>query len=1218
MRRLLPYEHQLVEHLGISEADYLEFLALQHDYTRSPEEKLQELRAEPATIGLVIAIVGTLFQVAAALLAPKPEQENQARNRRDQVFAPRFGFNSSQELAKYGDTVNLVYTNIDDNSEGGVRVATSLVWSALSSLGNSQYMQLLMVIGAGRLGNIDGSKTAFGQTPVSQFVTNKTWTYFNSNGPAKFKDLVLYGRNKTKDQTDPARQTLSDNSYINQITLPTSKEPFKTEGFSQSFSPSTLNRFGVYAPIPINVHAEIRDKDGKVRTRDINIEIVNGLIDSTPKYWPRLDAAKSRPLIPVGYRFVLRFEKIGSSDSDAQDNADEIRRTLVSNIDAASIYKLGSAKFRVFNIDGDDIDNENINVKFECIESGICPQEDYQTERYDENRSEAVGFIADLEARNQELTNLLNQNKDPDSGIAVGPPIFKPEKAGTVSELEASVNALNDGIEDLRAFRSGDTLLRNLEQNAYNDPIVNQIIQEIDKLEEDLEEARDSGASRKVRQAIKNSIKKAENRLKKAIIEYGLQNGVDNGGRNIKDVIKQQKRELVRQQRQLATLTSNSAYWDLDAMAARNKVWEDEIKANNKQITQYQQDIRNPEELNDYFNTKCIVKMEEASYSTITQCRVVDFAIKARVFKRVQGRAKKYGEVDEDQYKDSDNGVKFRSAFFWFLYRKIGAEDWNRVPNIFVVRRSADIDNFVSLKFVAPNNDGGWEFKFDPIAETAAEMRTHGISDFCYIENRGNNKRLQLADGSLINFQGSKLAAKDIYQSPRNNNPKFLDEWGLFSLRSDTQCSFSFDNGPELTISAVTEQRQESFEAYPDLYTNLAMFGFNTYSGQGIQDLRSVSVFVTQGKWVRVLNEANGTYPNEVTGPSSYVPDIFLDTILDTKDGIGQYAKIAGVDIPALALAKRFCKANRFFFDGVIAQQTPWRQFWAEVAPYSLLELARVGGKETLIPAVPCNSAGIMDRRVTITGMFTAGNILEDSYKEEFLDYGSSVQDLIATVIYRETKENEIFPRNTSVEIKLSDVINDAIAIRQTFDLSQFVTSREQAITYAKLLCNQRRYIRRAIEFRTFPTSTPLSPGSYIYVDIGQSQWDNIRSGMVEPNGALNTPVAGNVPDGSYSVLLWRQGEAKVVTQNNVVISSNSAPSLTQYSGWLFVLGTKAANKRVMRVTEVQMDEEGEVTVRGVEHPCVISSNETLSRIAQFSTTAVINNAENHPGFAIS
>lgn len=1213
MRRLLPYEHQLVKHLGITEDDYLDFLALQRDYAPSQEEREQELRAEVATIALVLTIVGTLFQVAAALLAPKPEQQATNRNRRDQVFAPRFGFNSAQELAKYGDTVNLIYTNrtsnlAEGNPDGGVRAATSLVWSAVNSLGTSQFMQLLLVIGAGRLGGIDAAKTAFGQTPVRQFVSQKTWTYFNASGPVTFANLIS-GRGP-----DPAARRLATSDPVNQITLRGSR---RREGFSQSFSPSTLNRCGIYAPIPIKVQVEVRDDKGRIRDEALGITIEKGLVgrqDDGNNYWPGLDAFKSRPLVPVGHRFTLRFEKIDDANqgADEKQTAVDTRRALFNNIDGASIYKLGSAKYRVSKAnDGNDLEDESIDVVFECIESGVCPQEDYSTQTYQENEREAKDFIVDLQERNAELQALLDQNG------GLGPPIFNPDKADDVARLEGQVDALNDAIEELRAFRSSSLQLRDLEVNAYNDPIVNQIIQEIDLLEENLEEARESGASRKVKQAIKREIKRAERKLKKAIIEYGLQNGVNGGGQNIKDLIKTQKRQLTRYQKQLSNVVNNSAYWDTAAMKARNDEYEREINKNSRLIEEENNNLTNENELNDYFNTKCLVKIEEASYSTITQCKVVDFALKARVFKRVQGRAKEYGEVKEERFRDSNNGVKFRSFFFWFLYRKAGSELaendlWERVPRIFVIRRTGDIDNYVSLKFIANDNDGGWEFKFDPIAETAAEMRTHGLADFAFLENSGGSREIDLPNNARVTFTGSLRDRKDTYQSPLNRNPYLLDEWGLFSLRSDTQCQFSFDNGPELTIVAVTEQREEPFSNYPSLYHNLSMLAFNTFSGQGIQDLRSLSVYVTQGRLVRRIRD-DGTFPSEPDGATSFAPDVFLDTILDTEDGIGQYAKISGVDLPALALAKKFCRRNQLYFDGVIAQQAPWRQFWAEVAPFSLLELARIGGKETLVPSVPCNNDGLMDRRVSITSMFTAGNILEDSYKEEHLDYGNSTQDLIATVIYRETKAAEVFPRNTSVEIKLRDVI-DVNAVRQTFDLSQYVTSRCQAISYAKLLCNQRRHLRRGIEFRTFPTATAISPGAYIYVDIGQSQWNGIHSGIIEAGGALNAPVASGVPDGSYSVLLHKAGE-NVVSLAGIQVTEGGATALAPYTGWLFVLGSNVSSKRVFRVNEVQMDEEGEVTVRAVEHPCVIDGSLTLSKVAQFSNDPVP--AEGHPGFLI-
>jgi hypothetical protein len=53
----------------------------------------------------------------------------------------------------------------------------------------------------------------------------------------------------------------------------------------------------------------------------------------------------------------------------------------------------------------------------------------------------------------------------------------------------------------------------------------------------------------------------------------------------------------------------------------------------------------------------------------------------------------------------------------------------------------------------------------------------------------------------------------------------------------------------------------------------------------------------------------------------------------------------------------------------------------------------------------------------------------------------------------------------------------------------------------------------------------------------------------------------------------------------------------------MFVLGAQSNRKRVFRVTEVQMDEEGEVTVKAMEYPCVESGGKLLSRVADFSNS---------------
>jgi hypothetical protein len=404
---------------------------------------------------------------------------------------------------------------------------------------------------------------------------------------------------------------------------------------------------------------------------------------------------------------------------------------------------------------------------------------------------------------------------------------------------------------------------------------------------------------------------------------------------------------------------------------------------------------------------------------------------------------------------------------------------------------------------------------------------------------------------------------------------------------------------------------QQFADDVSSLYQNMSVIGLNAYSSAGLTNMRNLSVLVNKGKKVRNIQVASASFPNTPDGASCFASDIFLDTILDGINGIGQYLDVNlnatnvqaliqdRVDIASLALSKSFCKNYGYFMDGVIADKTSWRSFWSEVAPYSLLELARIGGKETLIPAVPTMKDGTRTRNITIAALFNQGNILEGSYKEEFLDYGESTQDLIATVIYRDQSNNQPFPRNTSVTVQRSGTV-EAIASRRTFDLSAFVTKRDQAIDYAMLLVQQRYYSRRAVEFQTFPTEAPVAPGSYVYVQIDENNWDNIHSGSVLDDGSINIPFASEVVNGTYDTLIYKPGSDPIKTTITYVNGQSSAFAAYAGTGALFVLGSQLSSKRVFRVVEVAMGEEGEISIKAIEHPCVEEGGQTKSLIARF------------------
>ena len=397
-------------------------------------------------------------------------------------------------------------------------------------------------------------------------------------------------------------------------------------------------------------------------------------------------------------------------------------------------------------------------------------------------------------------------------------------------------------------------------------------------------------------------------------------------------------------------------------------------------------------------------------------------------------------------------------------------------------------------------------------------------------------------------------------------------------------------------------------------YKNLSVLALGMFAGKNVQDLRNVTAFVEQGKESYTVDDFSAPQSGKST---SYAPDIFVDTVLDKVNGIGKYAPASVLDQESLKLAKAFCQNNnlpahpeggetpskvRLFMDCVIADNSSWREFWVNNAPFSLLEFARKNGKETLVPVLPTRSNGKAaenDGRpisMTISGLFTTGNILEDSYKEEFLDYGASTQDLVASIVCREEFIKAIFQRKRTVQVERSGQGNSP-AIRETFDASGFITTKQQAILFGKMLVNQRKFIRRGIEFKTFPSINPVEPGAFIYVDIGLANWERTSSGVIAEGGALNSPLKDKVDNGTYDFLVYNRDNKIAVTKNSISVSGGVASALSGSAGHLYVMGISSGKKRVFRITEVEMDQDGEVTVRAIEYPC---DDEDRAHVADF------------------
>ena len=1083
-RKLLPYEYELIETLGITREEYFDFLDQQHVYKDSKVGTQLDIRnAEPGTWAIILTVVGILFQVASALLLRPsvPGAAEGSEQTRDQRVGRRFGFNGAQELAKYGEPIPLVYTNTSNNPNGGVRVSTLLLWSAILSFGNHQFMRLMMTIGAARILSIDPERTAIGQFPVRDLVLSNIWQYFNPNGPTRYDNLQQIDNLDAKDPTKVG------GGYTAQISQ--GDDPTSQEGFSQAFAPTTAESVGVTGFIPINVDVLTLNKAGNPQRRVVNINLDAGA------YWSKT-ISNGRNSVPVGTNFTLTIPKVEpdvlSDDTPRLARQDAVR-AAAALIDNGSLFKSGSLLLRVVSADyppNGNIETSNLTVKLKCVRRGKFPLFPYDTRHWLDIKS------AEREDQETKLANNKEEIEQKTAAIAENT-VYLNRGFVRFPTKDASIQYLT--VEEIKALKKENT-------------------------------------------AFAAEIKRLE-------------------GLNVKIL------------RTLEGIYASA--------------------------------------LQPFF-TKGLARVEEAAYSSVTKCHVLDLALRFQVYRRLSGRSSVYGSEQVDYgHSASNNGAKARTAMFMVWYRLNNEATENELPYIFCCRGFNEQDVFAYLKLETTGGPKAFSVRLEAVVSHLAEQSTGGIKGYCYLdstakavllnENATGDKRLK------VHFNGSLVG------SPYSKSPRDTTEFDLFNYDAFSTSSFSFDNGPEISITAVNEQLIDKWRNYAKnksgesiLYNTLSNFALHVVSGSGTQDLRNVSVWVDKGKALRRLSPDPITYNTDakITAlanstpdqASSYAPDIFLDTILDKDDGIGEYADLHSVDVQGLALAKRFCRENKMFMDGVIADQRSWREFWAQAAPFSLLELAKIDGRETLIPALPfVRSTGAISRDVEITALFNQGNILEGTLKEEFMDYGASTQDVIVTVIFRNVESNGIFPRNDSVEVKLTEPV-DADAIRQTLDASQFVTRRQQAILLGKFLCNTRRHSRRAIEFQTFPTDAPISPGNYIYVETGNTQWDQIYTGRIEPGGVLNLPIATQNIDGNYSFLTYTINADGVREFANVQVTNNVAPALAPRKGDLFVLGRPLRDKRVFRITEISMEEEGETTVRAVEHPCGTGGKSLIAR----------------------
>ncbi len=270
---LLPYEKRLITALGCSEQEYRQFAQeVERRYKERPEDyaHIPDIRCDPTTtLGAILIniAVSAVFTAAALLLAPKPKQPDQIRQRQlgsrrgSDIYAPSFGFDSLQELAEYGQTVPIAFTRrkgqvdpADQNSDkgtGGLLISPQLVWSRMKSWGGYQVAEIVAIAGQGNMAKPELAGIFLGNNALDGIYEEYFDFYWNGGFETqgtgsriraynlRYGNLAIDG-----DRDNPGL------SGADQVFYAPTSDALSQPAFCGAFTPTSQTRFGVFTGVP--------------------------------------------------------------------------------------------------------------------------------------------------------------------------------------------------------------------------------------------------------------------------------------------------------------------------------------------------------------------------------------------------------------------------------------------------------------------------------------------------------------------------------------------------------------------------------------------------------------------------------------------------------------------------------------------------------------------------------------------------------------------------------------------------------------------------------------------------------------------------------------------------------------------------------------------------------------------------------------------------------
>ena len=395
------------------------------------------------------------------------------------------------------------------------------------------------------------------------------------------------------------------------------------------------------------------------------------------------------------------------------------------------------------------------------------------------------------------------------------------------------------------------------------------------------------------------------------------------------------------------------------------------------------------------------------------------------------------------------------------------------------------------------------------------------------------------------------------------------------------------------------------------LYNNLTLAGLSLKASRNFTSLDQMRCWLGSGLHVKRLHPDLSIYDltglpvnGQASGPSNLFTDLVFYLLTNEMGGAGSLLKM-DENNPTLLNQDDFVETSRFlhaqelFFNGVLGDRTNLRQYITDTAPYFLCNFVIMDGKFSLKPAIPhmADSGLINLGPVPIEQLFTAGNILEDSYKLEYLR-SEERRPFKAVMRYRQEAKNKL-PQEKVVSVKLPG--QEDLLANEQFDLTQFCTSEEHAIKVAKYFLGIRKLVSHTISFSTTVHGLSLRAGSYIKVITEATPYSAANTGTVNSSGVVAS--VSELADGAYNVSFFKTG-FEDVEEGTMQVSGGVVADST-FHDTVFTVRDTTVSQNVYVVEQLTFSEEGTVDIVASEHPCDDDGVSELAKLIESETSVI-------------